>query len=428
MSSASDILSLKQPQLNSPGHLLNSLYPSKFTVSTEGVENTAMWQNVISLPSASFNSATSVQLPIDQMISHVILHVRLENLSSNVSLPRGWIYAAINNCAFTLGSSSSVATNIPGFAILQTVLAQCHDAERRDEILRLGGEEQFGPALAPVGQTVPHLDAYAIIPTPFSTACNAFPIDSTLLSQPIKIDIAFNAASAFMGGSGTKPTAFSVAEISLHQLKLSNQAASLRQNMRQDPSLTISYPWIMSFPFTSPQFAGHRDGDPGTQCLVQLNGFPDGDLLGIVMWIIRDSDVAPSANSTPNPFNCDEISDLVIDFNGSQIYRQNGKQYKLAGLLQQQSGAAYFDHSIVAPGATAPFSSSPKRCYPIFVDFTRMRACPEAGREMANTWRLTNQTLTCRFNTQYATTYRMYCTYMVNSVALLADGVSNIQL
>lgn len=429
MSSADQILATKPTLLSSPGFQYSSLYYSKYNSSVDLLESTANWQNVISLSSLSFGGSSQVLLPTDQFVQHAVLRLRLANLNANVVVPRGWGYAMLNSISYILGSSSSTSIVLNTDSILQTILAQCKTAELRDEILRLGGEEQKGPLVAPSGEAVPYLEAFCLLPMPFSSLCSeSLPIDTTMLSNNIAVNVIFNTADSIFGGSGTKPAAFSAAELMLHQIKLSDQSASLRRDMISHPGLVYNYPFIHHQSFSSPSFAGVRTSDAGTPCQVTLNQFANADLTGITMYVVADGDKFPGGDNTPNPWNIDNISNILVQFNGSTLFRMNGSSFKLCGLLSAPYGAGYFENSVVAAGTTAPFVSTPKNCYPIFLDFSRLRAACMEGEHMNNTIRFTNQNLIVSFNTQYgnAVTYRLYATYHYNAIAAFADGVSSI--
>jgi hypothetical protein len=431
MSGADQILSTKPVMLSAPGFAYNDLYYSTYNSSLSLLEATANWQNVISLSSLTFGGSSQLLLPTDQFVQHAVLRLRLDNLNANVVVPRGWGYAMLNSISYILGSSSSTSIVLNTDSILQTVLAQCKTAELRDEILRLGGEEQKGPLVAPSGEAVPYLEAFVLLPMPFSSLCSeTLPIDTTMLSNNIAINIIFNTADAIFGGSGTKPAAFLAAELMLHQIKLSDQSASLRRDMINKPGLVYSYPFIHHQSFSSPSFTGVRTSDPGTPCSVQLNQFANADLTGITLWVVSDADKFPGSSNTPNPWNCDNISNILVQFNGSTLFRMNGSAFKLCQMLSAPYGAGYFENSVVAAGTTAPFTSTPKNCYPVYLDFARLRASCIEAEHMFNTIRFPNQNLIITFNTQFGSgvTYRLYATYHYNAIAAFADGVSSIMI
>lgn len=423
------ILSNKHALLSALGTKYNDLYYSAANSSVSLVETTFAWQNIISLSSLSFGSSSQVNIPIDQFVQEVILHLRVETPVVNESLCRGWGYAILQSIAYVLGASNSTQVVLQGDAILQTILAQCQTEEKRSEIMRLSGEEQLGVPTTPAGEAAPLMDAYVTIPLPFSTACDKLPMDSTLLSNNITVVFNFNQATSIFGGSATHPTGFKVAEVMLRQGKLSNQAASLRQEMIAHPDLIYSYPFIHTQRFISPPFDGSRYSDALHGCQVQLNSFANADLVGIMFWVIADTDKQPVSNNSPNPWNTDNLCNILVTFNGSTLFNFPYQSYKLTNALIGDQQASYFHGSVIAPGAVSPFVSTPKDCYPVFLDFARLRsACMQ--EHLFNTWRIPNQNILVQFNTQFGSSvsYKLYATYFYNGVAEFQSGTSAIYI
>jgi hypothetical protein len=423
------ILSNKHALLSALGTKYNDLYYSAANSSVSLVETTFQWQNIISLSSKDFGSSSQVNIPIDQFIQEVILHLRVRTPIANETLCRGWGYAILQSVSYVLGASNSTQVVLQEDAILLTLFAQCISEVKRSELLRLGGEEQLNPPVTPSGEADPLMDAYIAIPLPFSTACDKLPMDSTLLSNNISVTFNFKQANSIFGGSATHPTAFTVAEVMLRQGKLSNQAASLRQEMIAHPDLIYSYPFIHAQRFVSGPFTGSRTSDTLRGCSVTLNSFANADLVGIVLWVVKDTDKNPVSNNSPNPYNTDELSDVLVSFNGSTLFNFPARSYKLTNALIGEQQASYFHNSVIAPGATAPFSSIPKDCYPVFLDFARLRsACMQ--EHLFNTWRIPNQNMLIEFSTQFGSSvsYRLHATYFYNGIAEFQSGTSAIYI
>lgn len=426
MEGADAILATKPVLMQNPGYGYNDLYYSKANSTISLLEATANWSNTLSLSSLQFGGSSQVQLPIDQFVSHVVLRLRIPNLVANQSVCRGWGYRMLQQINFIFGASSSISSTLNTDAILQTLFAQCENAEMRDEILRLGGEERLAPIVPAPGEP-DYLEAYCLIPLPMSALCDStLPVDSTMLSNNIVVGIIFDQAQAIYGGSGARPTQFLAAELSLHQLKLSDQSSSLRNAMISSPGLLYVFPFVLHQSFQTPSFQGVQEGNGKVSTILQ--SFGAGDLLGIHWWVIRDDFKNPTAGSTPNPWCCDEISNIEIEFNGSVLYRSNGKAYKLMNMLSKASGGGYFDASIVSPGAVQPFVSNPIKCYPIFFDLSRLRSACFPGEHQFNTLRMTNNNLIVRFNTTGTGSYRLYACYHYNASLTFADGVSSISV
>lgn len=426
------ILTVKPSVLSSAGYKYNSLYYSSASSSADLLECTFNWQNVIALPTLQMGSSSQVNLPMDQFIQDVVLHVRLPNVVANQTLPRGWLFSIIDSISYTFGNSNSTQIVLQNDGIFLTCMSQISDAEKRDEILRLAGEEVLTPLVAAPGEDVPNLDAWIVLPLPMSTPCNEqkLPIDSTMLSSNIVLTIQFGNNSKIYGGSGApRPTAFLVAELLLRQGKLSNQSASVRSLMIAAPDLKYQYPFIHTQYWESPSFAGIRASQAVSACSITLNSFANADLVGVTFYVIKTTDKVPTDNSTPNPFNSDPISNLVVTFNNSTMFNFPGLSYKMTNMLTGDLGASYYDNSIVSPGAVAPFLSNPKQNYLIHLDFSRLRSdCYQ--QHMFNVMRMPNQYLRLNFNTSLSdgVTYVLRAIFHYNGVVEFANGTSLIRI
>jgi len=431
MRSSDAILSVKPVLMSSGGTQYNDLYYSLANSSVSLLECTFGWQNILALPSLQFGSSSQINIPIDQFIGDLVLHLRLPNVVANQSLARGWGYAIIQSIAYTMGNSNTTQIVLQNDAIFQTIMSQINDPSKRQEYLELAGSEVLAPLTAPAGGDIPYIDAYVHLPFPMSTACgDKGPIDSTMLQSNIVITIQFNAnPNVIYGGTGTIPTSFLKAELMLKQGKLSNQAASVRNLMVADPALKYSYPFIHTQYFQSAVFNGARESDGYQACSVDLNAFSNADLVGIVFYVINQTDKYPVSNNTPNPFNADPISNILVTFNGSTLYNLPYQSYRMTNMLSGPQNPSYYPYSVVAAGNVNPFVSNPVNSYMCFLDFSRERgAC--IGSHLFNVFRLPNQILRVQFNTSLSsgTQYRLYATYLYNAIAEFQNGTSLIRI
>lgn len=417
------ILSVKPTIMSSGGTKYNDLYYSQANSSISLLECTFGWQNVISLPSIQFGSSSQVNIPIDQFIGDVILHLRLPDVQLNETLCRGWGYSILQSIGWTLGNSNSTQIVLQEDAIFQTIMSQISDPEKRLEMMRLAGEE----TLAPTGD---YIDAYVLLPLPMSTACgDKLPIDSTMLQSNITLNIQFKSNPiCIYGGSATHPTSFVRSECLLRQGKLSNQAASVRSLMIANPQLKYAYPFIHSQYYVSPVFTGKKESTSYQGCTVEMNAFSNADLVGVSFYVVKDTDKNPTGGNSPNPYNTEEISNILVSFNGSTLFNLPAKSYKLTNMMSGPQSASYYGNSIIKAGTTAPFISNPKNCYMVFLDFARERsACMPS--HFFNVFRMPNQILRVQFNTsEDSTNYRLFATYFYNAVAEFQDGTSVIRI
>lgn len=433
-------LTQNKASLQSLGTKYSDLYYQEANSTASAVECTFNFSNVITLNSSAFNSNTQVLFPIDQFISSVILHLRLPALSANQTLPRGWGYAFLNYIAWTMGASSTTQVVLQGPSIWQTIAAQCETSERRSELFRAAGEEQLGISLQPLNQDpITYLDAYVLLPLPFSTGCGAekLPFDTTLLSNNITVQIGFNPGSSVYGGSDpitvSNPLSqFLTAEVMLRQGKLTNQAASFRQTMIAFPEVDYRMPFTYAQQFQA-NFDGKRESEGVQTCQVTLNSFANADLVGIALWAVKRADVSPTGGDSVNWANTDYLQNLQVTFNGSVLFRFPGKlAYRETNMMSTEVGSSQWLGSVIAAGNTGPFISTPKDMYMVYLDFSRARSACNPGH-LFNVFRIPNQNLILNFNTSYGrvgetgtTPYLLQATYFYNGLVQCNGGTSSI--
>ena len=423
------ILSNKRAVLSSAGVAYNDLYYSKMSSTVSLLECTYNYSQLISLPSLSFGSTSQINIPNDQFFGELILHLVLPPITSNdLFICRGWGMAMIQSINFTYGSSNTTQIMLQGDSIFQTIMSQITDPLKRLEVLQLAGQQQIGPVVVEPGVDTPTNEAFVLIPLPNSTMCDKLPIDTTMLQNNIQIQIQFYSDPRLIyGGNGIPPSSFLKAEVMLRQGKLSDQSKSARREMVMDSSLEYSYPAIYSQNFVTSQFPGVRESD-GSGVQVDLNTFLNADLVGIMFYVIANEDKRPPNNYTPNPFNMDPITNVILQFAGQTLFQFPGKAYRFTNMLGgSDQSASYVPTSLVEGRNTLPVQSTPINSYPIFFDFSRLRSTCY-GSHLFNTWRLTNQTLKLQFNTKYGATklYKVYATFFYNSIIVFKNGCSAI--
>ena len=416
---ADQLLTTKHALLSGGGSLYSDMYYSSLNSTGSLCEMTFNNSQILTLPSLSFGSSVRLQVPNLDFVGNMWLHVRLPNLVQNQTVCRGWLYGLLQSVSYTLGSSSTSQITLEGDSILQVALSQITDREKRNQVLELAGEEW----LEPLGDNE-YLDAYALIPSPFSSFCDKLPIDSNLLSQPITIQLTFRRQDAIYGGTGARPTQFLVGEVLLRQGELTNRAMSLRNMMQSNPDLIATYPFIHHQHFETNKFVGVKESS-GSMVSIDLNGFINSDIVNICFWIVKNSDKYQSNNNSPNPFYARDMSNIRLVYNGNVLYNAPAKMHKLCNLLPHQ-GAEGFDYSCIRPGNVSDFASDPVSCDLVHIDFSRLRSVCLPEQHMYNTMRLSNQTLKLTFNTPDTDEYTLYATYSYNSVVEIQNGITSI--
>jgi hypothetical protein len=414
---AAQYLSVKPALLNAPGTKLHDVYYSSVNSTVEAAEVTYnMGRLVLTLNSLSFSSSNQVVIPNSSLVGGIFLHLAMDlGSAASVTVPRGWGYAAIQSINYQLGSSNANQQQLSGQSLWQVLAEQITTAEKASEFYRLGGQEYLTP------QGV--IEADLFIPLPWSTACGSaqkLPFDTAMLNSPIYITISFNPASAFIGGSGVKPSQFTDARLLVRQGDFSNKDLSLGPLIKRDPRLIYGYPFVHHQTFQSTILAGTA----GIPMSFNLLSILNADLIGISYGVVMVSDYAPTGGNTPNPFNYQDVRDVQLLYNGQVMWNTPGTLDKLMSAYMID-GAGYFFNSIVAAGATAPYASAPKDTYVRHIDFSRRReAC--FGQEFANVWRIGNNSLSMQFTPVTTGNCIVFITYHYNGLADIQNGESRL--
>ena len=406
-------LTNKRAQLDGPGVLHNDLYYSVMNSTTSLIETTYMSsKNFQSLPSLQFNSSSTINIQNENFIGDVYVHLELPAIVADQTLCRGWGYSCIQEITYLMGASSSTFT-IGGQALLAMLVSQANEQVAKNELIRLGGEEHLVPTSGPVTADV-------FLPLPWSSfCCDRLPFPSDLLSSNIQVTVKFKSSASIYGGIGARPTAFNQAILSYREGVLSDKGLSLRYDLMANPELHYSYPFVYARQFER-RFNGNVNGTS-----IQLDGFLNGDLLGIAFYVVKESDVNPSASLHPKPLNADPITDVELLYNGNYMYRSFGQSWKLENMSPGKC-PNYFHNSIVTSGSnTGPFNSVPVDTYINNIDFTRTRAACQPSN-MFNSLRVANQVLDLRFRTSSDEQYILYAVYMYNGIIQCQAGVSEV--
>lgn len=405
----------KPSNLNAPGTKVNSLYYSDMNSIVESVESRFMWRYNQSLSTFAFGVTAQVSIENGSFLSTTALYLELQNIPANVFAARGWGYSCIRQIIFNFGSSNVSAISYSGDSLWQILSSQCHTAEKRNELLRLGGDS----ILAASAKT----SAVVLLPLPWSAASgNKIPFDTNLLNQPINVQVQFKDSYNVFGGIGTYPTGFSSAKIIARQGDLSNKEVSVKLKLMNQPGTFIGYPYTFPQTQSAIRFSGLG---PVQETSVQIQSFINSDLLAVNFYVVKKRyvDVSPSKD-TPNPLACDEISDLVVELNGQQLFRLDGYMHKLMD-MDQLDGAGYYSQVVVGAGNTGPIPVTGKDCYVVTIDWSRVKGYV-FHENYQNVPRIPQQPLILRFKTEAVEDYYLYATYFYNALNSVSAGTSNI--
>jgi hypothetical protein len=412
-------LSNKRTALSNPGVKMDDIYYSQLNSTVELSECTYnLGRFTTSLSQLTFGSTSQVIIPNSSLVQGVYLILEAPPVVLNQTLPLGWGYSMISNVSYLFGSSNVSQLNIPQQALIQTLMMECETAEKRTEFLRVGGEEI-------TTNTATSVFAYIFIPLPFSSACGIkgkLPFDTSILDNPIVLQISISRADQVYGGSGVFPQALLRATCVLRQGDLSNKDQSLRPVLMKNPELMYSYPFIHRQLTASNVFQGSTN--PSAPVTLALTSFINADLVAISLVVIPQSKLSNNGASCPNQIAYDRIQNINLTFNGLTMFSSTAELYRLTNMLST-AGGGYFHNSIINDSGVAPFASVPYDAYIPFIDFSRIRsACFDGSYQ--NVWRIGNNTLSLTFTTTTTANYQLYAIYHYNGVAEVQNGQTRI--
>lgn len=426
MSEALQYISDKRVLMSAPGTKLNDIYYTRLNSTVELVESTFTQGRVLqSLTSFVFGSSSQVVIPIGSFLGETYLHLHLPALVAGQSLVRGWGLAAIQSISYLFGSSNVSQITINNQSLMQVLLAQCETEDKASEMFRLAGQELTGPTAS---------DCYADILLPFPwSALNGLhikkPFDTTLLMNPITIIIQFNQANSFYGGP-TPPgqNSFSEATVLYRTGDLTQKSLSLKDTLMRNPEMMYSYPFIYAQSYVSQSFNGSTS--LASPVNIQIQNFINADLVGMTFCAVLNSNlsVASGSNNSPSPFNYAPITDIQLQLNGQYLFQMPYEQYKLIN-MQSSLGGGFFHNSVLGTynTVTQTFPSTPVDSYPVFCDFSRLRAASFIDY-VQNTFRIGNNTMNFIFRTPDTSVYTLFVTIFYNAVAEIGNGETRIYL
>jgi hypothetical protein len=350
----------------------------------------------------------------------------LPAMGANISLPKGWGYHMISRIEYRYASSTTL--NLDGEQHLLSVMSAAETANKRDELMDLGGEEVFQST----GAVQP--EAVVFIQLPHSHVrqlVHSKPIDNSLLSQGgYQIILYLKPLSQIIGGSGAAAylaanNSFVAAEYQVETGRIFDQADSIRGELMADPRLSYCYPFIYQQPFTS-TFTGAVSPQ---RSQIQLNGFRSGELLSILFGVASLDDINGdgTVGGVKNALNnLDPLSNVRLTLNGNVLFDLEGKSHRCVGCYKSID-SSYFPASAFTPltQTTSPFTSLPVKCY--FVELNLSTESPKnfEGSRLTGLRDVGNSVINLEFSTATSGQYRLFAIYNYNACLEVKAGTAS---
>lgn len=249
------------------------------------------------------------------------------------------------------------------------------------------------------------------------------PYDAGLLNQPIQVVLYHRGLDQVAGGSGVSAwltsfaNQFTKAVFHVRTGLFQNMEDSIKRDLMMNPQLSYSYHWV--YPQTV-QFRFSGSVAPA-KSTITLTGFKQGDLLGIQMIAVKESDIIGTTgvpNDAKNMFcRTADLGGLLLTYNG-QVLHDMDDSIRLPKLIGACGGLkpSYFPSSAIVQGsASSPWLSNPIKSYIYNIDFTLEGSKTCEGSAICHGLKnVQNSSMQLQFSTPTADTYILYVSYLMN--------------
>jgi hypothetical protein len=307
---------------------------------------------------ANLQGGSSVfTIPPNNGIQDIVCTFTMPSVSpaTGLALPRGWGYGLIKQVSYRYGGSSQFF--LTGDQILQNALRRQPNRTAVDDLLTLGGNEANSADLsgnlnyAYCVLTLPHN-----VPSAVNKA-NPFPTD--LLTQQVQITVELNPIASIFSvtaGASTPPSSLANATFQVQQVMLNNQSDALARRVDMAEN-AYSFPCeFVQQVQRIPLGANFSSGS------VVLTGFRSGEVKSLQMWLTRASDVGTGAARIVNPFNWQQVGDVVLTYAGDIYARYDSGSSQLWNLINGNK-VPIADNVVLSGGGGTTITATPSVAY-----------------------------------------------------------------
>jgi hypothetical protein len=363
------------------------------------------------------SDGVACDIPNKSLIGQMIVFMEFPELADNIFLPRGWGYSCIDRIESSIGGASPQIFN--GESLLALAMLQCETNEKRDQLLRVAGDEVNGPNQ---GKNV----ACIHIPLPYSTIRylgRKLPYDSSLINSPIRVTLYFKQANQLFSGSNAEnaPSAFTRGFFQLRQFDFKDQSQSLKMTMSRDSSLFYSYPYFYVQSYAVAPFVG--SSDRSSPVVVNLLGFRAGNLQSITLQL---KEVETGTTAIKNLNQYEMMSNIVLDWNGQTLVRSDDNTEMIWCLESGLTECAFNNSVVPTTNLNAPFTSYPVKSFMPQLVLSQFNPVSQ-GNLLQSGYNVGSQTLVLSFTTpKDGAVYRLNVSY--NYLATVLTKESNAEI
>lgn len=426
MSAVSDFVSSKRVLLSAPGSKINGLYYDEDDTKIQQVtvdQVTGKYQTSLNL---AWGSSSQITIPNQNMIGACYIYGELDPIIANQTLCSQWLSSSIRDITFSWGAANISQISLSGTSI-QQIFALTGRA-KAEAIAELGGQSYIAASTLPVTSVIQ-------VPLPWSVVEYLKgeakkPYDTSLLANPIQIQVSLYDSDRVFGNVGVAPTNFKALKFFTTEQILADRADSLKMSLMRNPSLLYTYPFVHK------QTGSVKYNLPSLQKnVVNIQEFLDGDMTNLVFSVKQMDDQkkglkAGFPNSPPNPAASMRLTNIKLSLNGSTIYECPGDSARLVAMAQSTEEVGVIADAYTNTGYTQDQISN----YVYVIDFAMARQLAFSDT-FQNTTRFPSQTMQLEFfiNNHLPGDVAVHqcqleSTHFYSAVCETGNGVATIQI
>lgn len=395
-----------------PAEMKDMYYPGE--ENTESVAFATYVENRFqaSVPSLTFGSSSTIIFNPTEGLGDVLLTMKLPSGTyTGLGCSEGWGYAAIRQVGIRIGNSSLYY--FTGDQLLEAVLSDCEDSEKRDQMLYLGGQ-----ALAPADFADENKrTAYVYIKCPWNSPSaqeKPLPIETDLLTQPIQVILEFDTASKVFvqaTGAATPPSAFSSAVVQFRQVHMMNGSDLLARRVDMN-SNALSYPLKY---FQQTTFRTTISATANVPAQINLTGFRSGSLKSIDLWACSQADLTGG-----NPNRWVLLGNVKLLVNGLVYYDAPAACHQFWSIVDRKTAATAAYNYVDASGSS--IVSTNGNMYWVNIPFAQHTESLAGDSVVATGIPIMNSVVNLEVSFPASTTYVLSASYNYASNILFSKG------
>lgn len=333
-------ISVRKEALGSTQLITRDYYKKEDSIVTIAESKNIIGRGTFGLSNTRFGGSSNVKLEGNYLLDHVMLHLVLPKCPAYVSgsrlrLTDYWGYNAIKQIRVTYGSSNTTLY-YSGETLKMVLWAQFEESQKERELLDYGGLPVTQVASTGAYNEWVNYDQHAYVFLNLSTnsvqtsnaECHK-PIPLDIISSGIDINIDFYDAKFFIDNVETAvpsynaPNGFLKAELITRIAEFTDKSFSLKSDILGDPTKIYRMPYSQARTGPQSNFKAKRrsatDLKSAERTNILLTSLENSDLLTIMFYVVRVSDVEKHTNVPLNPGRLTKIEDVTLTYGGDTI-------------------------------------------------------------------------------------------------------------